>query len=336
MQTPKTQYIPIDSIEDLDLSKLSIGQLNNKYIDKDNNRYALKFNKENRKIEVVRIQMKSSGTPTSEKSKSEETAVKTEGLIKSKTRSLEEIMAEKKSIDSEEVTSENVEVLDEADVENTESDDDHDFDLSIDYKKETPGSKYNESFRTEGNFQIEEKNFLSEIIKEFEKNKDRISAMLNNLKNSKIFEVTGDPSENQNIIGNLSREIEVEIFQNMDKIINFYKELTSYPRPSGYYSSKYDKTKKDILSKTTSDKEIMALITRWEMQELLFPIHQKLKKLLKNILDIMNTKTDNHLKQLQYKEQQMFTDAKNAAIFMLQDIDSVLMKIEQWKIRSST
>ncbi|MCC6275480.1 MAG: hypothetical protein IT569_06465 [Leptospiraceae bacterium] len=339
MQTPKPNYIKIDSIEDLDLTKISIAQLSNKYIDKNENRYALRFNMETRKIELIRVQIKSSKTPVPEKAKSaDEKIPKIEELPKSKTRSLDEIMAEKLPEQDKKIEiQEDVQALEEeADpVPDSEDVGLHEFDLSIDSKQDSSAPITDESSGSEQNFVMVERNFLAEILKEFEKNKERISAMLNNLKNSKIFDMTGDPSENKNIIGNLSREIDVEVFQNMDKIINFYKELTSYPRPAGYYSSKYDKTRKDILAKIANDKEVMALIIRWEMQDLLLPMHQKLKKLMLDILGIMNTKTESHLKQIQFKEQQMFTDAKNAAIFMSQDIDSVLVRINQWKNKGS-
>ncbi len=51
----KYHYIKIDSITDIDPLKLSISQIQQRYIDKDNNRYALRFNKETRRIEILKL-----------------------------------------------------------------------------------------------------------------------------------------------------------------------------------------------------------------------------------------------------------------------------------------
>lgn len=51
----KYHYIKIDSISEIDPLKLSISQIQQRYIDKDNNRYALRFNKETRRIEILKL-----------------------------------------------------------------------------------------------------------------------------------------------------------------------------------------------------------------------------------------------------------------------------------------
>lgn len=52
-------YIEVDSVEDIDLSKITTKSgshsIENRYVDKDGRRYALRFNKRKRKIEIVRI-----------------------------------------------------------------------------------------------------------------------------------------------------------------------------------------------------------------------------------------------------------------------------------------
>ncbi|MCB1173598.1 MAG: hypothetical protein KDK39_08540, partial [Leptospiraceae bacterium] len=48
-------YIPINSIQDLDPKKISVRDINKRYIDRDGNRYATRFNMKTRSIEVVRL-----------------------------------------------------------------------------------------------------------------------------------------------------------------------------------------------------------------------------------------------------------------------------------------
>jgi len=51
----KAQYTLIDSIDELDPRKINIRDLNKKYMDRNGNRYGLRFNLESRNIEIVRL-----------------------------------------------------------------------------------------------------------------------------------------------------------------------------------------------------------------------------------------------------------------------------------------
>lgn len=48
-------YIPIESVNDIDVLKLSVRDLDKRYIDRSGNRYALRFNMKTRRPEVVQI-----------------------------------------------------------------------------------------------------------------------------------------------------------------------------------------------------------------------------------------------------------------------------------------
>jgi hypothetical protein len=49
------KYVPIDNVDDIDLSKISIGNINDRYIDKKGNRFATRFNLRTKKIQIIRI-----------------------------------------------------------------------------------------------------------------------------------------------------------------------------------------------------------------------------------------------------------------------------------------
>ena len=49
------KYVPIDSVDDIDLSRISIANINDRYIDKKGNRFATRFNLRTKKIQIVRI-----------------------------------------------------------------------------------------------------------------------------------------------------------------------------------------------------------------------------------------------------------------------------------------
>jgi len=49
------KYTKIKSLKDIDLSKVNLGNINNRYIDEEGNRFATRFNLRSRKIQIVRI-----------------------------------------------------------------------------------------------------------------------------------------------------------------------------------------------------------------------------------------------------------------------------------------
>src|SRR5690606_26001993 len=126
-------------------------------------------------------------------------------------------------------------------------------------------------------------------------------------------------------------EFDVEVFQPLEKLSNYLKELTSYPRAINYYTAKFEKSKRDDLAMAVNDKDKIVLVMRWEMQEDLTGLVGKLKALSHSLLDVLNLKTETHIKQLQYQNQLMFTDAKNATIFCSQDIEKLIKDVENWK-----
>lgn len=76
------KYIKIRDVTDIDVSQIGVGNIENRYIDAEGNRYATRFNKRTRKIDIVRIalgreeaqlaQMKIRGVPRKRESEQEE------------------------------------------------------------------------------------------------------------------------------------------------------------------------------------------------------------------------------------------------------------------------
>ncbi len=51
----KTSFIKINNISEINTSKITVQDLNNRYIDKDGKMYGLKYNRKNRKVSITRI-----------------------------------------------------------------------------------------------------------------------------------------------------------------------------------------------------------------------------------------------------------------------------------------
>ncbi|MFW5770291.1 MAG: hypothetical protein ACOCX9_02540, partial [Spirochaetota bacterium] len=56
----KTRFIKIDDVSDIDTTQATVYDLSNRYIDTSGNMYGLNYNRETRKIEIVRLMRTSS------------------------------------------------------------------------------------------------------------------------------------------------------------------------------------------------------------------------------------------------------------------------------------
>lgn len=362
----KYHYIKIDSISEIDPLKLSISQIQQRYIDKDNNRYALRFNKETRRIEILKLignhfevvpksqlhsameESKTTQNPTapqitqvSEDLKSNPILGKLVGVLGPKpTDKPMEIPKEKQSpIGEENLMSEDVD-LDIFEGEEppplTKEPLTHEGLLNT---PEPPSPKEHETVENaEPNLQVgadsEEKTAyqsIEDFIKLLSTYRERVTAIIRNLQSSRIFELTGDPSENKNIVGNFAREMESQVFEAIDKMIDLHKEMTSYPRPITYYISKAPAEKREEMKFIESDKEKLSRLHLFEMQRHSDTIVRDFKKLSLQLLNILNLKNEIQVKQLQYANQLMYVDAKNASLYFAQDLDKTILDIEHWK-----
>lgn len=356
-------YIIVNSIDEIDPNKLSLAQLGTKYLDRNGNRYAVRFNKESRKAEIIRITLqKVSEIATHSKPKPSRSGAKSNPLDLDRLSNLlkntkhpsadwiENLAEKTKQKTASEPTNsersasaflptrepETVSESMESRISTLSSDN---FDLSkVDlnisdagFSSPPPGSSdvpvFIESLEAGSS---RETKYIEDSVQQFQKIKERIESVLNNIRNSKIFEATGDPSDNKNIVGNLTREFDIEFFQKLEKILNYHKELTSYPRSITYYIAKYESGRKQALQSRTSDQEKLKLVIRWEMQEMLLALARKLKKMVLNCLNVLNTKNDNHLKQVPYNQQQMYKDARSALLYCSEDIGALLISLQKW------
>ena len=177
----------------------------------------------------------------------------------------------------------------------------------------------------------DERRYISELIKCIQKDKDRIVSTLANVKNSRIFELTGDPADNKNTISNFSREFESEIYRIIDNLQNRYKEIASFPKSINHYSMNYSLKQKDFLSTLENDKVRLDYVLRWEMQEPALLLIKKFAKMITGLLDVLNTKEEDQIKTLNFQQQSLFRDAKTAAEYCLNDLEFLKRSIENWE-----
>ena len=80
-----------------------------------------------------------------------------------------------------------------------------------------------------------------------------------------------------------------------------------------------------------SDREKLDKLHLFEMQRHTTTIVKDMKVLSLQLLNLLNLKTDSQVKQLQYPNQLMYVDAKNASLYFSQDLDKTIMEVDNWK-----
>lgn len=178
----------------------------------------------------------------------------------------------------------------------------------------------------------EERPFIQYLVKELEKNWNRANGILTNLKNSKVFDLTGDPSENKNIVGNIQRDFEQEILSGIDNILTKFKEITTYPRSVSSYTMNYNRIQKDKLLLAITDRAKLDMILSWEMQSNILNQLKKFGKKMSELMYLINEKASSGLlKTLNPQQQKLFEDAKTSALFCLGEVDTLRRNVEKWQ-----
>lgn len=318
-----TEYTPIDSILEIQ-NNLRMDLLDKRFIDKNGNKFVVRFGKESRKLEVLLVKSKSEISPDLHNSN----PLKHSTDEEKKDSSYDEIQKYRDARDKVR-EADKKELLEKFPIDESE-DGFGDIDLNI--ENTTTVSKKNfENSLVNPISLADERRYIFDLLKNIEKNKDRIVSTLLNVQNSRVFELTGDPSENKNIVSNFTRDFESEVFRIIENFQNRFKEITSYPKTTHHYSMSYSLAQKDFLSGLESDKQRLDYILRWEMQEPALILIKKFAKMVTNVLTVLNAKEEDQIKTLSYQQQTLFRDSKTAALYCLNDLDFLKRSIENWK-----
>lgn len=212
----KNEYIFIRSIDEVDPKKLSIRDLNKKFIDENGRKYAIRFDLKTRKIEFVRI---ASSYIEAQKIKQE--------ILKNKTLNSEMEFSTPSS---------------EENIKETSSD----FDFQT---KNNQNINFDFNFSEESIF--DENQFFIELEKITKKNIDSLKAIEKGINRSQLVETNHSLISH---FLEIQKEIEVKCFELGEEAIKFLKEILYFPRTLNYYLSKApDTIRKKIENKSTSE-----------------------------------------------------------------------------------
>ncbi len=253
MLNKKSEYIYVRSINDIDPKKLTIRDLNKKFIDEHGRKYAVQFDFTTREIKFVRIAS----------SYQEAIRIKQE-ILNQKDESWNHFTNNDKSIyDTREYSTINpsMEKTNEEKKENKKTQDN--FLLDSYFDLESPVFDENE--------------FYTILEKKIKKSVESIKAIEKNLNRVQIFE------KNTNSLHDffeLQKQIELKCYNLSEEALKILKELVYYPRNAAYYYSKLpDPVRKQI--ENWEEKQQLEYIKRYEI----YRIFSELLKHLKNIIN---------------------------------------------------
>ncbi|MBE7437331.1 MAG: hypothetical protein HS115_02660 [Spirochaetales bacterium] len=285
----ETDYVQIDSVEDLDPERITLRDLNKRYIDRNGNRYATRFNLKTRKVEVIRI-------------------VKgVHEAMRIKEQARYERQAPAKSIQEK-----SEEVYEEEDFREPQGNA-----APVDFDQ--GGSPSQPIFY--------EHSFIEECQSDLDKMKQRLHGVVNNLKGSRVLEMDGGDT-----IDNQVRAIESVCLTQADELGNYVKELTTYPRPLSHYATRLSADQKDKLDRAPEEQK-MDLIKRFELRKIFEEYYTRILDLFGKLLDTLQAVDQEKLRHFPAVQQQSYRDAVSSIGFVLDDCRKKLSGIATWKKR---
>lgn len=297
----KTRFIRIESITQIDLSKVSVYDLRNRYIDAKGNMYGLKYNRIKKKIEIIKIirtLARGSGYYSQQVMKRKENGTRADS---------DEAMDDEHDSDSASLAQDAVSVEDEAD------------DAGV------PGVEPGADAAVSRSGEDDEWNpdyFISKAISLMESHKSRLSGIIMNVKNSNI--VPANDKMGSTYLIDVFRNIDLDGVQKIDSLLNSHKELVSYPRSIVYYVAKLDTRSKNIVDALDTDSRKMRFIYLSEMYFSIRNLYRSLKIILNDLKDFLSEYEEKHAGKIAYNEEKILQDAKTSISNTISEINMQL------------
>jgi hypothetical protein len=267
----KSPIIRINDVSEIDTSRVSVYDLNNRYLDRRGNMYGLKYDRLSKKIQIIRI-------------------VRT---LTDEAQLLQQKIIRKK-------------------IDQTKNPAEEDF----------PAEQ----------FELQEESFfdpdllVSETLNLVTAHKERLRGIIMNIKNSNIF-----PKENKHEsveLENIFRNLEIDGIQQFEKVENYEKELSHYPRSITYYQAKIDNHGRAVIESLGNNKDkIMNFIHLYEMYISLKAVYRNLKKILMSLVEFINQRDVESGRKFTPFEKQSFEDSQVSIANTLFEIDDILNKL---------
>ncbi len=292
----KTRFIRIEDVTQIDLAKVSVYDLGNRYIDAQGNMYGLRYDRLNKKIEVIKIIR---------------TPAKGAGYFS------QQMMIHKKH--GQEKAG-----ADEADTLNGDTRDDL-VELDADEEGTGTAEKGGKKASPEvsgAETEFDPDAFINETIQLMESHKGRLSGIIMNVKNSNIVAVT-DKMGNA-YLTDAFRGLDIDGVQRLDSIISNQKEMVNYPRSLVYYISRLDTRSKNIVDRLDIDSVKMRFVYYSEMFFSIRNAYRTIKQVLGDLKSFLDEKEREGIARISLSEEKYFQDAMTSIKNTNLEINTIL------------
>lgn len=312
------KYVPIDSVDDIDLSKISIANINDRYIDKKGNRFATRFNLRTKKIQIVRIAL---GEDEAARARGKVV----QGLVKKKLES-----SIKKKTEEEHTGS--GDDLAPPDISEIGS-------LGGNEKKTTPtgdevsGKKFPEKrpipewipdLGIEPAASVNPGDLLAVLEENYKLLAERLFGVINNIKNSGVMKATAEIDEAIDFTNIYDHKIEPK----MNEAKKYKNELLKYAERPDHYYTMIEKAYRVYLH-DLSDPEIMEFLKAYFIGSLCFEV---LGETLGFIQTVKEKTKDVNMELLESDKRQFLGYAYTTCDFLTSYIKEEAAKLLRWMI----
>lgn len=267
----KKRIIRISDISEVDTSKISVYDLNNRYVDPLGNMFGLKYNRDQRRIEIIKL----------------------ERIHSSEMFQYQRKIMMLRDIEQYQPAA--------GDLQNGTSEE----------------AEFEEIF-------FEPDVFVESVMNGSEIHRERLAAILMNIDISDVF--TRENKMEATALDDLSRHIEIDCIQQLEKLESYYRELINYPRTITYYQAKIDNEGKNIIDSMSGIKKekIMKFIFYYEMSATIKRVYNHIKKHMSAIHDLVVNKNPEDVQGISKNQKQAFIDAKTSIVNTISEVDETL------------
>jgi hypothetical protein len=165
--------------------------------------------------------------------------------------------------------------------------------------------------------------FIGKVVAFADTHKSRILGIIKNVDESGIF--IKESKQELLDFNEIIRSLEIDGIQQLERLENYHKELTSYPRTLTFYQAKMDNLQKRIFEQIAADKDqAMRFIFFYEMSINIKRIYTNLKKDVMQIDEFTVDKNLDDRPNATKFQKQSFLDARTSIENTLSDIDEIL------------
>jgi hypothetical protein len=315
----KTQFIHIQNIEDVDTSKISVYDLNKRYIDSTGNMYGLRYNRALRKVEVIRILRTTQDRAELIKNRMIETRLMNrrkqkeensdEPLLNDSDAFFDTEIQEDELPESPASADESPKVMDETSrmIEEATSDDVQPDKLIAQKDQETEEDRKLETIEDEQK-EFNPSHFITQMFDKMSLHKDRFKGIISNIQHSKT--ISPDERELVNAFEDTVRSIELDGFHKMDTALALYREINEYPRPVSYYMTHLDGRSRKLVNNISTDKQKYNFVLFYEMEEMMRQVYKVFYKYTEKFYAILDEIELENTGKTNNQQRQQISDAR--------------------------